>query len=378
MSGEMNRHKTGINAPRFGNWDRRPIRHGYRRTLAQDARGRSIVGSHLTARQSRGKVSKYKGIKWCAWKGINGMWAAMAPGPKGRPIVVGYFRKEHAAVEARRDAMARMKGGREERKQLQEELELNDPTRNFNSHAPLSLRPQHLGRTDISGILPKFGLQVPRLPGGMRDVPHDEQRRGARMFRRFMREHSWHPAQHEMHRERALHQGTLPTGGATKHMPALPAEPTGLIIPESSPKTGHKFKHANLLDMSHRAQIDRLHRERVVAGQSYNNMFRRSAPWTMEQLQRIAEQHMQSSADQDPSSNRFHHHHKNHSHTDIFGHAFPHDAAMPSTPNGMVQDSIDQIKNIVMSKDRRLRRHHNEPPATPPSLWPTNTFRDDA
>ena len=91
------------------------------------------------------------------------------------------------------------------------------------------------------------------------------------------------------------------------------------------------------------------------------------------------------------SSGRHDHHHKHHAHYDIFGHTnveelIAGNGEFSSTTEAEDDDASLHHKELqrkgleflaleMQSRETRIKRHCHEPPATPPSLWPSARFR---
>ena len=414
---------AAISAQRYGDWTQQSPRHKKRRHQAYKVGTRSARGA---------KTSHFHGIIWCPWRGAHGMWSAVLPasrpGDRGgrQDEVVGYFKREGEAIEARRRAIS-------ERAHAYAVARGGSVGDALDKHAAAAAA---LGGGSSSAIarrqrrrrdarIKKNRMHTARalmgndLPGAYRDAPHGEDHRKARQFRKYVRNHAWHPQQLAGARDRLaetmdLQRGAkiprhddhgVDWGGMDNRGVALaqsssfsprgglpPIEATSLPLPPVSPRAkNNKFQRHNLLDMEQKARFDRLDRDRRVRNGplSYNAFGQRQHSWmtyqakladarrraSMLALEETRRREQAVAKGEDPNSpsaglNDHHHHHKHHAHVDIFGHTHPE-------LDHEVGTSIAQLRNHTLEThdpERRIRRHAGNRQQTPPSNWPSNKF----
>lgn len=217
-----------MNAHRYGNWSKKK----------QHA---SNYGSH-TARRAA-KTSKYHGITFCSWRGRHGEWsAAMSANrndPRSKRIVIGYYKKETEAIEARKQAIAyayRMHTARNGNEARQ-----RDDRRKVNR--------MHTART-LMGNAPSTIEYQPstKLPD--------------------------------------LENTSLPLiTGRTSYSTSMDVSMDYNISNNRTQKSNRMFLRENMLDMAQLQRYDRLDRERrrYEGPASYNNAFQRQHSWLPKQ-----------------------------------------------------------------------------------------------
>ena len=215
-----------MNAHRYGNWSKKK----------QHA---SNYGSH-TARRAA-KTSKFYGITFCSWRGRHGEWsAAMSANrndPRSKRTVIGYYKKEKEAIEARKQAMASR-------------------------------------HTDISDAATKRKRQ------------RDDRRKVNRMHTaRTLMGHApstieYQPSTHKKLPD--LENTSLPLiTGRTSYSTSMDLSMDYNISNNRTKKGNRMFLRENMLDMTQLQRYDRLDRERrrFEGPASYNNAFQRQHSW---------------------------------------------------------------------------------------------------
>jgi hypothetical protein len=216
-----------MNAQRYGNW-------------SGNCSNASNYGSH-TARRAA-KTSKYYGITFCSWRGRHGEWSAAMSAdrndPRSKRIVIGYYKKETEAIEARKQAMASR-------------------------------------HTDTSDAATK------------RKRERDDRRKVNRMHtaRTLMGDATstikYQPsAQHKKLPD--LENTSLPLiTGRTSYSTSMDVSMDYNISNNRTKKSNKLFKRENMLDITQLQRYDRLDRERrrFEGPASYNNAFQRQHSW---------------------------------------------------------------------------------------------------
>ena len=278
------------------------------------------------------------------------MWAAIVRGSKrGEQKVVGYFRREHDAVEAQRKA------------------------------ALANRAKELLRRRKRGGVGSKKGkLIYPVLPGDF-----GRRANATELFTSGKRK-AQDPDRFQGDREGEDQSEKLKKIEATSLPP----------LPHLVPRRHKAWLRENALSMDHMAQISHLHRERAILGRSYNNIARRHNQLVTDHVRKLEEHRRRAremKEDELSPSGRHDHHHKHHSHYDIFGHTNVEEliagtGGFSSTTEAKDDDASLHHKELeekglevlalgLQRRETRIKRHCHEPPATPPSYWPSARFR---
>ena len=203
------------------------------------------------------------------------MWSAILPPIKGCRTgkVLGYYKKEEEAMEARKDAMS---------SRHHESSDPNTQRRRLKSQRR-KINRMHTVRAlfgCIDGVRPH---EKEHLHDQDDDVGIDKVKR----FPKYSRAHAWHPAQHEKARLRKIENHDFFSGEAPPRQDdhegqqLQQMENTSLPFLQQNKETRKRgnqmFLRHNMLDMGQRQRYDRLDRERRRHNgpTSYNNSFQR-------------------------------------------------------------------------------------------------------
>ena len=200
------------------------------------------------------------------------MWSAILPPIKGCRTgkVLGYYKKEEEAMEARKHAMSSRRH------------ESSDPN---TQRRRLKSQRRKINRMHT----------VRALFGGIDSVPHEKEHvriDKVKRFPKYLREHAWHPAQQEKARLRKTENHDFYSGeapprhddheGLTQQQQQKLQQIENTSLPflqqNKERKRGNQmFLRHNMLDMGQRQRYDRLDRERRRHNgpTSYNNSFQR-------------------------------------------------------------------------------------------------------
>ena len=242
---------------RYGDWNHQKSSNYRHRT-----------GNHTSRRAIR--TSSYKGILFCSYKGTKGEWSATIPparnDPTAKKIVIGYYKKETTAIEARKQAMM---------------------ARNKNVIDPATKRKRQRNER-----IKKNRMHTARASIIQTRQPIEST--GNKIFHgKYQREHAWLPQQHQKHINRIKHTIDFHKGEVVQirhddhhshhHGPyQLPEiENTSLQLGSNSITSkgnGNKIMmRKNMLDMHQLTRYARLDRERLRRNgpAAYNNMFQK-------------------------------------------------------------------------------------------------------
>jgi hypothetical protein len=265
-----------MNVPRYGDWN--------------GGKRRNITNGSQTARRAM-KTSNFHGIVFCPWRGIHGEWSAFIPPDKtdqrSKRIVIGYYKKEKDAVEARRQAMHARHPNASDKATNRKRR--RDERRKKNR--------MHTTKSIMRGEYIHYNYPI---DSNLNDHLNDHLKK--KYHPKFKRGHAWLPQQQEKARDRLQHKVDFHSGEQPpkhddynhRHHYKLPhIENTSLQMGHDHyslrRKNGNKmFLRHNMLDMTQRQRYDRLDRERLrwannFCPASYNNSFQRQHSWLPKQ-----------------------------------------------------------------------------------------------
>jgi len=351
-------------------------------------------------KQNRYKKSKFsENVRYCSWKGKNGMYAAdvvVSGNGTSRRKTIGYYEKETEALEARVQYYKNLEERKLHLQHLKEFPELyisnnnnksmkrnnnngkkNDNNNNFDEKSddtPIPTSPRALLRMGISprgNNTNKYNYNMKNkrrdshmmigLPQGYRDSTHSKKDLENLSFKRF------HRKRHDNNIIPDMMKAQLHRDTRKKWLKQNNEEH------EAVPYYPLYRKETNNINMHLLEKHQKLLRERTIT-KTYNNVFRRQHAWhpyTFKMRERHERHHGHEGEIDDKSVPSKHKNYvRNHSHVNIF------------QPNEMQDHEIYHENLIRKMKGKKLKlgdtrviHPHDPRGCTPPTAWPNGSNR---